>query len=157
MHMRIKNPLRLTMIGILMVGLLFGSMGIVYAAGALASIEVSPSFVIMAVGSQREFSVVGKDGQGNTVALIAPQVQGTGGTMTVNHDPATSTTTVTYTAGQQTGDYYFEIWDDEVTNPPGSPKGIWGSADITTVRAVPPVLASIDVTPSPVTLNKGEQ
>jgi len=100
--------------------------------GALASIVISPSSVNMQAGVQQQFVVVGKDSQGNTVALTTPQAQGTGGTMAVNHDPATGTTTIDYTAGQQTGsDYYIEVWDAAVTDSPGNTGAIWGSSNIT--------------------------
>ena len=127
----------------------------VFAQGPLASIDITPSNVTLTLGQQQEFSVVGKDEQGNTVALIDPQVQGTGGTMTVTLNPD-STATLDYTAGQQTGNYYIEVWDAAVTGPPGTAGAIWGSADIV-ISADPPELTTIEVTPSPVTLNVAEQ
>jgi len=134
---------------LLVTSLLVNQKGI--AQGVLNTIDVHPLNMTMEKGTTQAFLVIGKDPQGNTVPLGNPQIQGTGGTMAVTINPD-GTTTVEYTAGQQTGNFYFEIWDADVTYPPGSPDTIWGSADITIVNEQSSELSSILVFPLDVTL-----
>ena len=121
-----------------------------FSAGILATIEVSPSTTFIQVDQSKTFTCVGKDNEGNTVIFQSPMAQCTGGNITVNHDPATGITTVSYTASV-IGNHYIEVWDAAVTGPPGDPGAIWGSADITNSTDSPQI-ASIIISPSSVNL-----
>ena len=148
---------QLAAIVLLSVGLVIAGAGAACGAGALASIEVSPSHVTMPVGGTQEFTVLGKDSQGNPVPLADPRVEGTGGTMTLSQDPVAFHATVSYEAGQQSGGFYFEVWDAMVTGPPGTAGAIWGSADMTIATTAPTQLGRIDLGPSAVTLDVGDR
>ena len=127
---------------------------IAHAQDILHHIDVFPSGISMVKGLTQAFTVTGKDAQGNTVPLNNPQIQGTGGTMTVTKN-ADGTATVEYTAGQETGNYYFEVWDADATGEPGSAGAIWGSADITIIEQNPEFYG-ISVSPDNVSLPVGE-
>jgi len=129
-------------------GVLLGLAGIAHGAGAVVDIEVSPSYTTMPVNGIQDFTVIGRDAQGNPVPLTSPQADGTGGTITLSQDPYAFHTTVSYEAGQQTGDFYFEIWDSSLSGPPGSVGAFWGSVDITVMQSVPSQLGRIEISPS---------
>ncbi len=119
-------------------------------AGELHSISITPNNTTVQVGTAKTFACEGKDTQGNNVILQNPNSKCSGGTITVNHDPLTGITSVTYTANS-VGQHYFEVWDAAVTGPPGDPGAIWGSADITNSTDSPQI-ASIIISPSSVNL-----
>ena len=125
-----------------------------HAQDVLDHIDVFPSGISMVKGLTQTFTVTGKDAQGNTVPLNNPQIQGTGGTMTVTKN-ADGTATVEYTAGQETGNYYFEVWDADATDEPGGAGAIWGSADIT-IMEQNPEFYGISVSPDNVNMGIGE-
>ena len=143
-------------VGLLLMGPLLGYV-VGGEAGDLTTIDVSPSSVTMPVGGTQEFTVTGKDAQGDPVALSSPEVEGTGGTTTVRKDPATLATIVTYAAGDRTGDFYFEVWDSAISGRPGTAGALWGSADISVRRSAPSQLASMEISPPEVTLNVGDR
>jgi len=132
---------------------LFGN-HMAHAQDVLDHIDVFPSGISMVKGLTQTFTVTGKDAQGNTVPLNNPQIQGTGGTMTVTKN-ADGTATVEYTAGQETGNYYFEVWDADATDEPGGAGAIWGSADIT-IMEQNPEFYGISVSPDNVNMGIGE-
>jgi hypothetical protein len=109
---------------------------IIVTAGPLASIVVTPNPASMGVGATQQFTAVGKDAGGNVVAFTPTwSVVASGGT--VNG-------TGLFTAGTVTGTFAGTVQ--------ASSGGISGAATVTVVAGP---LASIVVTPNPITLNSG--
>ena len=117
-------------------GSVAGTASVVVVPGALAAIAVTPDPVTLGIGGTQQFTAVGTDAGGNVVS-IAPSwlVVAGGGTIsaaglfTAGTTPGTFTGTVTATSGTITAD--------------------------ATVTVTSGVLASITVTPNPVTLAIG--
>ena len=114
-------------------GIVFGTATVTVTTGALTTITVSPNPVTRPITGTQQFTAVGTDAGGNVVALSPTwSVAAGGGTIngaglfTAGTVPGTYTNTATATSGS-----------------------ISGSA---TVTVVPGALASITVTPNPVTL-----
>jgi hypothetical protein len=110
-------------------------------AGPLATITVTPNPATLAVRTQQQFTAVGRDAGGNVVA-INPTWSVTSGGGTI--PPGTTGATALFTAGDTTGTF-----SNTVRATQGS---IFGTATVI-VTAGP--LASITVTPDPVTLGVG--
>jgi hypothetical protein len=106
-------------------------------AGPLATIVVTPNPATLQIGATQQFTAVGRDAQGNVVAITpAWTVTNGGGTI--------GATTGLFTAGTALGTFA-----NTVRATSGS---IFGTA---TVVVTPGPLATITVTPNPVTLQTG--
>jgi Ca2+-binding RTX toxin-like protein len=151
MRMRIKNALRLAVVGILLAGLLsgFGMLVLADNPPQLTTIEVTPINPSINVGQSLEFTASGKDQNGNPFPLSDPQWQGDTwhGTISVNlADPTKCTFTAT-----ATGDSYIMCWE----GPPR--QGPHGSTDITITQGSEQQLDSVVVSPANVNLEVGGQ
>jgi hypothetical protein len=104
------------------------------AAPVLATITVTPNPASMFINTTQQFSAVGKDASGNTIALAPTWSVAAGG--------GTISTTGLFTAGGTAGTF-----TNTVTATSGA---ISGTATVT--ETTPPALASITVTPNPVSL-----
>jgi hypothetical protein len=114
-----------------------GSVSVTVASGVLATISITPNpSLAMAIGSTQQFDVVGKDTDGNVVS-IAPiwSVEAGGGTISSSG---------LFTAGTNDGTF-----NNTVKASSGS---ISGSVSVTVKSGA---LASISITPGPVTLAIG--
>ena len=121
-------------------GSIAGSATVVVTAGALATITVTPNPVSKDIGETQQFTAVGRDASGNVIA-IAPawSVVAGGGTI--------GATSGLFTAGNAPGTY---------TNTVRA--SIGNLAGFATVQVTTGPLASITVTPNPVTVaNNGSQ
>ena len=117
-------------------GGIIGTATVTVTPGALASITVTPNPVTLAAGATQAYTAVGKDANGNTVAITPVwSVASGGGTITAagvftaGNTPGTFTNTVKATSG-----------------------GISGTATVTVTAGA---LASITVTPNPATVAVG--
>ena len=118
-----------------------GSASVIVTAGALATITVTPNPASMDIGLAEQFTAVGRDASGNVVAITPTwSVVAGGGTI--------GASTGTWTAGNAPGTY---------TNTVRA--SIGNLAGFATVVVTPGPLASITVTPNPVTVasNGGQQ
>ncbi len=156
MRCEIYHSITTKIILLLIIYLLFGGFQIVYAQGTLSNILVLPSNTMMQPGQIKTFTIAGIDSQGNDVPLVDPKVQGTGGTLKINRDPVTFELYVTFTAGQQTGSFYFEVWDASASGEPGTSGAIWGSGSITISNASSE-LSDIDIFPETDSAKVAEQ
>jgi hypothetical protein len=111
---------------------------VIVEAGPLASITVTPN-PTLAIGATQQFTAVGRDAFNNIVA-IAPVWS------TTNPPGTIDAGTGLFTAGNTTGTYAASV-----TATSG---GISGTADVTVIAGP---LATITVTPNPVTLETGTQ
>ena len=109
---------------------------VVVSAGPLATIVVTPNPVLMGSGTTQLFIAVGKDASGNLVQFTP--------TWSVVAGGGAISSTGTFTAGAVSGTYTNTIQ--------ASNGGITGFA---TVTVIPGALATITVTPNPVSLNVG--
>ena len=124
-------------------GSVSGTATVIVTAGPLASIVVSPNPVTLAPGFTQQFTATGKDANGNAVT-ITPVWSVVNGGGTINAG------TGLFTAGAAGGTF-----TNTVRATVG---GTFGSATVTVVVPVAPVLASITVTPNPATvLTNGTQ
>jgi hypothetical protein len=112
---------------------------VIVTAGPLATITVTPNPVTLAIGATQQFTAVGRDAFNNVVE-ITPVWSTTSPPGTINAN------TGLFTAGNTTGTFA-----NSVRATSGS---IFGTATVT-VEAGP--LATIVVTPNPVTLQTGAQ
>lgn len=120
-------------------GSLSGSATVTVTAGPLATITVSPNPVTLAVGTQQQFTAVGRDAGGNRVT-ITPVWSTTNPPGTINSSSGL------FTAGTTPGTYA------------GSVRATSGSISGTaTVTVTVGPLATITVTPNPVTVEITEQ
>ncbi|HUG40915.1 MAG TPA: hypothetical protein VMM12_10535, partial [Longimicrobiales bacterium] len=108
-------------------------------AGPLTTIEVTPNPVTLEIGAEQQFTAVGRDAFGNIVA-ITPVWSTTDPPGTIDAG------TGLFTAGNTTGTF-----DNSVRATSGS---IFGTATVTVIAGP---LATIEVTPNPVTLETGAQ
>jgi hypothetical protein len=108
-------------------------------AGPLATITVTPNPATLAVGAQQQFTAVGRDAAGNVVA-ITPVWSTTNPPGTIN------AATGLFTAGNTVGTFANSVRATSGT--------IFGTA---TVNVTAGALATITVTPNPVTLGIGAQ
>ena len=108
-------------------------------AGALATIEVTPTPASLAVGAMQQFTAVGKDMGGNVVSInpVWSVVNG-GGTIDAS--------TGDFTAGTTTGSF-----DNTIQATSGAVSG-FATVNVTTAAAA---LSSITVTPSPTSMLTG--
>lgn len=120
-------------------GSISGTATVTVVAGPLASITVTPNPVTLAIGAQQQFTAVGRDAGGNQVPVTAVWT-------TTNPPGSIDAATGLFTAGNTLGTFA-----ESVTATSGS---ISGTATVTVVAGP---LASIIVTPDPVTLAIGEQ
>jgi hypothetical protein len=109
---------------------------IIVTPGPLATIVVTPNPATMGIGASQQFAAVGKDAAGNVVPFV-PTWSVVAGGGTVN-------ATGLFTAGTVSGSFANTVQ--------ASSLGIKGTATVT-VTAGP--LATITVTPNPITLNVG--
>jgi Ca2+-binding RTX toxin-like protein len=149
MQILIKNALGLAIIGILLVGLLFGFGMLVLADDPpqLTTIEVTPINPSINVDQSLEFTASGKDQNGNPFPLSDPQWQGDSWHGTISVDP-TDPTKCTFTATAP-GNSYIMCWE----GPPR--QGKHGSTDITITQGSGQQLDSIVVSPANVSLEAG--
>lgn len=103
------------------------------AAGALATVTVTPNPATIPATTTQQFTAVGRDAAGNTVAITPVWSVATAGGGTIS-------ATGLYTAGATTGTF-----DNAVTATSGT---IAGSAKVV-ITAAPGPLATITVTPNP--------
>lgn len=111
---------------------------VIVTAGPLASITVTPNPTLQ-IGETQQFTAVGRDAFDNVVAITPVW-------STTNPPGTIDATTGLFTAGNTTGTF-----EASVTATSGS---ISGTADVTVVAGP---LATITVTPNPVTLETGAQ
>jgi hypothetical protein len=106
-------------------------------AGPLATITVTPNPTTMAIGAAQQFTAVGKDASGNVVAITPSwSVVASGGTI--------NPTTGLFTAGTTVGSF------------PNTVRASVGAiAGLATVNVTAGPLATITVTPNPMTLQSG--
>ena len=123
-------------------GSISGTANVIVIAGPLATITVTPNPASMATGAQQQFTAVGRDAGGNVVP-ITPVWSTTNPPGTIN------ASTGLFTAGTTTGTF-----SNSVTATQGS---ISGTATVIVTAPPPPALATITVTPNPVTLETGAQ
>ena len=116
------------------VGALSGTATVNVTSGALATITVTPSPVTLAIAGTQQFTAVGKDAGGNVVAINPTWATVAGG-------GSVNLTTGLFTAGNTTGTY---------TNTVRASVG--GLAGFATVILTSGPLASITVTPNPVSV-----
>jgi hypothetical protein len=116
------------------VGSINGTATVIVTSGALATITVTPTPATMGIGGTQQFTAVGKDAGGNVVA-ITPTWAAVAGGGSVN------ITTGLFTAGNVTGTY---------TNTVRASVG--ALAGFATVNVTSGALASITVTPTPVSV-----
>lgn len=107
---------------------------VVVTAGALATIEVTPTPATLAIGATQQFTAVGRDVGGNVVAINPTWAVVAGG-------GSVDLSTGLFTAGNSTGTY---------TNTVRASVG--SLAGFATVHVTSGPLATIDVTPSPVSV-----
>ena len=120
-------------------GAIAGTATAVVTTGPLATITVTPNPATMAINGTQQFTAVGKDAGGNVVAITPTWT-------VVNGGGLITATTGFFTAGTVTGTF---------TNTVRATVGaVAGSA---TVVVTPGPLASITVTPNPVTVLAGGQ
>lgn len=117
------------------VGSLSGTATVTVTAGPLASITVTPNPTTLSIGGTQQYTAVGKDAGGNTVAITPVWSAAGGGTIS---------STGLFTAGTLPGTY-----SNTVMARSG---GIAGHATVTVVAGP---LASISVTPNPALLPVG--
>ena len=115
-------------------GAISGTATVTVTAGALATITVSPNPATLAVGATTTFTAVGKDANGNVVAITPTWAVVAGGG---SIDIASGL----FTAGTVTGTF---------TNTVRASVG--GIAGFATVNVTPGPLATITVTPNPATV-----
>lgn len=119
-------------------GSISGTSSVVVSAGALATITVSPGTATLAIGATQQYAAVGKDANGNIVAITpAWHVAASGGTI--------NSATGLFTAGTVSGTF---------TNTVVAQVGVCASAIVGTASAIvsPGALAEITISPSTVTL-----
>ena len=114
-------------------GTVTGTATVVVNAGALASITVAPSPATLAIGAAQQFTATGKDSGGNVVPITPTWTLVAGG--------GSLNSTGLFTAGTTPGTYTNTV--------KAASGGVNGTA---TVVVNPGPLATITVTPSPVTL-----
>jgi len=119
-------------------GSISGTATVVVTPGAPATITVTPNPATLAIGAQQQFTAVARDAGGNVVP-ITPAWSATNPPGTINAG------TGLFTAGNTVGTF-----PNSVTATAGS---LSGSA---TVIVTPGPLATITVTPNPVTLGQGD-
>jgi len=110
-----------------------GTATVTVTAGALATITVTPNPVTMAISTTQQFTAVGKDIAGNVIPITPIWAVVAGG--------GTINTTGLFTAGTVIGTYAQTVQ--------ASSNGILGTA---TVAVTPGPLATIIVTPNPVSM-----
>jgi len=110
-----------------------GTATVTVAAGALATITVTPNPVTMAISTTQQFTAVGKDIAGNVIPITPIWAVVAGG--------GTINATGLFTAGAVVGTYSQTVQ--------ASSNGILGTA---TVAVTPGPLATIIVTPNPVSM-----
>ncbi|HEY0037494.1 MAG TPA: hypothetical protein VGB66_12435, partial [Longimicrobium sp.] len=120
-------------------GTISGSATVIVTAGALASLVIMPNPATLAIGAQQQFTAVGRDGNGNVVA-ITPVWSTTNPPGTIN------SATGLFTAGNTAGTFV-----NSVTAMAGS------LSATATVIVTTGALATITVTPNPETLAVGAQ
>jgi hypothetical protein len=118
-------------------GAIFGTATVNVTPGPLVRIVVTPDPATLAIGAQQQFTATGFDALGNVVPITPVW-------STTNPPGAINATTGLFTAGNTAGTFA-----NSVTATSGT---ISGTA---TVIVTPGPLASITVTPNPVTLNVG--
>lgn len=116
------------------VGTMTGTATVIVTPGALASITVTPNPATMGIGGTQQFTAVGRDAGGNVV-VITPTWAVVAGGGSVN------LTTGLFTAGNATGTY---------TNTVRASVG--ALAGFATVNVTSGALATITVTPTPVSV-----
>lgn len=115
-------------------GLIADSASVTVTSGALASITVTPNPATMGIGGTEQFTAVGRDAGGNVVAITPTWAVVAGG-------GSVNLTTGLFTAGNVTGTY---------TNTVRASVG--GLAGFATVNVTSGALATITVTPTPVSV-----
>ncbi len=120
-------------------GTISGTATVTVTVGPLATVTVTPNPATLAIGALQTFTAVGKDAGGNVVA-ITPVWSVTNGGGTIN------ASTGVFTAGTTPGTY---------TNTVKATQGTISGTATVIVTAGP--LATITVTPNPVTLASGTQ
>ncbi|HYR12589.1 MAG TPA: ice-binding family protein, partial [Longimicrobium sp.] len=123
-------------------GTISGSATVIVMVGPLATITVTPNPETLAVGTQQQFTAVGRDAGGNIVA-INPVWSTTNPPGTINSGSGL------FTAGNTAGTFA-----NSVRATDGA---IFGTATVTVTAAPASPLASITVTPNPRTLETGDQ
>ncbi len=113
-----------------------GTATVIVTVGPLATIVVTPNPVTLAVGATQQYVAVGKDAAGNVVPVTPTWAAVAGG--------GSISSTGLFTAGTAVGTFANTIQASSGT--------ITGTA---TVSVIPGPLATIVVTPNPITLNAG--
>lgn len=116
------------------VGSMTGTATVIVTSGALASITVTPNPATMGIGGTQQFTAVGKDAGGNVVAITPTWAVVAGG-------GSVNLTTGLFSAGNVTGTY---------TNTVRASVG--GLAGFATVNVTSGALATITVSPTPVSV-----
>jgi hypothetical protein len=115
------------------VGAIAGVANVTVTAGPLATITVTPNPMTLAPGATQQYTAVGKDASGNTVAITpAWSIINGGGVINAGSG--------LFTAGAVAGTY---------TNTVQASSGTISGTATVTVSAVPLVLTTITVTPNP--------
>ncbi|MHB1071882.1 MAG: ice-binding family protein [Gemmatimonadaceae bacterium] len=117
-------------------GALSATATVTVAAGPLASITVTPNPVTLAISSAQQFTATGRDAVGNVVPIVP--------TWSVVAGGGTISSTGVFTAGNTLGTFANTVQ--------ASSAGIRGNATVTVIGGP---LASITVTPNPVTVQAG--
>jgi hypothetical protein len=120
------------------VGSIFGTATVTVVAGPLATIEVTPDPVTLAIGAQQQFTAVGRDAGGNVVSI--PNLVWS----TANPPGSINASTGLFTAGNTTGTFANSVRATSGT--------IFDEATVTVIAGP---LATIEVSPDPVTLAAG--
>jgi hypothetical protein len=123
-------------------GTISGTATVVVTAGPLVTITVTPNPETLGVGTQQQFTAVGRDAGGNAVT-ITPVWSTTNPPGTINAG------TGLFTAGNTTGTFA-----NSVRATDGA---VFGTATVTVTNAPAGPLATITVTPNPKTLETGDQ
>ena len=114
---------------------------VIVTPGPLATITVTPNPETLAVGAQQQFTAVGRDAGGNVIPITP--------VWSTTNPPGTINAAGLFTAGNTTGTFANSVRATQ--------GGIFGTATVTVTSAPAAPLASITVTPNPVTLQTGAQ
>jgi hypothetical protein len=119
-------------------GTISGSATVTVTSGALATLTVTPNPANLSIGQSQQFTVEGRDGSNNVIPVVAPtwavvagggSIGGSSGMFTAGNTAGTYTNTVRVSSGTITG--------------------------FATVNVVSGPLATITVSPNPVTIGPG--
>ncbi|MBB4634730.1 ice-binding family protein [Longimicrobium terrae] len=137
------NTVRACSTGACAAGSISGTATVTVIPGTLATVTVTPNPVTLSAGDVRQFTATGRDANGNVVAFTPVwSVQSGGGSIDADG---------TFTAGNVAGTFPNTV--RACSTAACGPGSVSGSA---TVTVIPGTLATVVVTPNPVTLDGGE-